>query len=758
MYCLLLLLAQLHTTSSAYQYLNVSTYTIDTTADGTIFDGIGAISGGGGETVLLPSYPKTQQQLILDYLLKPSFGASLHLLKVEIGGDALSTDGAEPSHMHVENEPPNFYRGYEWWMMEQAKQRNPKIKLYGLPWEWPLWVGAGTQDPYHNFSKPLHYVLQWLHGAKTIHNLHLDYIGIWNERQCNPEYVVALRKALDKAGYQQTKIVAPDSAIPEANDLLQAMMSSNELAEAVHAVGYHYPDSNPNISKEVLEKLNYKKIWASEDDSSVDPPVLLTTETLRPRKKYGGGCLVRTINQNYIVGNISSTIVWNLVMARYPQLRWDYTGLMSATDPFKGTFDVLPAVWAAAHTTQFTEPGWKLLPRGSGVGWLKLGGTYVSYTNGGTGGTGESSNGDTQLTIVLEKMDANQSTCQRGQRPVDQVAVTQAENVTFVLSESIAATTLVLFTSHFGASEQSQSESNLFVQRPDVPIVNNTVTIEVLPNHAYTLSTVRTATKGGQKNLLSRTETTSTKEKIIAYAAGSFPTNYNDDFDDCVLSSLPKYIAPMAGAFECMQGSAGRAGTTLRQMAPAMSICDRGDVLPYAIIGDGFRTTYNLTLDVLLLETNAGGAFIGARTKGPVGNGVGMDGIFFATNQTHWWVALQIRALLYSIDNAQVNETKRYTHSNNNNNKVIAVGFLPHSIRCDTTTWCKLSLFVAGASATASINEIVVVSELKIPLPYNHSTAKVAGDVVDLGTGGYASFGTVGYGRVEFDCLRLTSS
>ena len=69
MYCLLLLLAQLHTTSSAYQYFNVSTYTIDTTADGTIFDGIGAISGGGGETVLLPSYPKTQQQLILDYLL-----------------------------------------------------------------------------------------------------------------------------------------------------------------------------------------------------------------------------------------------------------------------------------------------------------------------------------------------------------------------------------------------------------------------------------------------------------------------------------------------------------------------------------------------------------------------------------------------------------------------------------------------------------------------------------------------------------------
>ena len=32
----------------------------------------------------------------------------------------------------------------------------------------------------------------------------------------------------------------------------------------------------------------------------------------------------------------------------YPQMRWDYTGLIAATDPFGGSYDVLPAVWAAA--------------------------------------------------------------------------------------------------------------------------------------------------------------------------------------------------------------------------------------------------------------------------------------------------------------------------------------------------------------------------------------------------------------------------
>src|SRR5437879_6223268 len=64
---------------------------------GRTFDGIGAISGGGGNTRLLTDYPAAQQSQILDYLFMPGYGADLQILKVEIGGDANSTDGAEPS-------------------------------------------------------------------------------------------------------------------------------------------------------------------------------------------------------------------------------------------------------------------------------------------------------------------------------------------------------------------------------------------------------------------------------------------------------------------------------------------------------------------------------------------------------------------------------------------------------------------------------------------------------------------------------------
>lgn len=40
------------------------------------------------------------------------------------------TDGTEPSHMHYENDE-NYFRGYEWWLMKEAKKRNPNITLIG---------------------------------------------------------------------------------------------------------------------------------------------------------------------------------------------------------------------------------------------------------------------------------------------------------------------------------------------------------------------------------------------------------------------------------------------------------------------------------------------------------------------------------------------------------------------------------------------------------------------------------------------------
>ena len=88
---------------------------------------------------LLHDYPEPQRAEILDYMFKPNFGASYHRIKVEIGGDGQGTCGSEASHMRTPTEA-NFTRGYAWWLLAEAKRRNPGIITYALPESWPRWV------------------------------------------------------------------------------------------------------------------------------------------------------------------------------------------------------------------------------------------------------------------------------------------------------------------------------------------------------------------------------------------------------------------------------------------------------------------------------------------------------------------------------------------------------------------------------------------------------------------------------------------
>jgi Glycosyl hydrolase family 59 len=74
---------------------------VETAESGEVYGGVGAISGGGGNSRLLIDYPPAQRDRILDYLFKPGYGAALQILKLEIGGDANSTDGSEPSIEHT---------------------------------------------------------------------------------------------------------------------------------------------------------------------------------------------------------------------------------------------------------------------------------------------------------------------------------------------------------------------------------------------------------------------------------------------------------------------------------------------------------------------------------------------------------------------------------------------------------------------------------------------------------------------------------
>ena len=106
--------------------------------------GVGATSSAGTSR-LLRDYPEPQRSQILDYLFLPSFGASLQHLKVELGSGAETTCGSEPSTMRNAT-AEDYGVGFELWLMAQAKRRNPRILLYGLPLSFPdPGVGGGRR-------------------------------------------------------------------------------------------------------------------------------------------------------------------------------------------------------------------------------------------------------------------------------------------------------------------------------------------------------------------------------------------------------------------------------------------------------------------------------------------------------------------------------------------------------------------------------------------------------------------------------------
>ena len=45
--------------------------------------------------------------------------------------------------MHARDDE-NFSRGYEWWLMREAKKRNSEISLDGVAWGCPGWVATAN--------------------------------------------------------------------------------------------------------------------------------------------------------------------------------------------------------------------------------------------------------------------------------------------------------------------------------------------------------------------------------------------------------------------------------------------------------------------------------------------------------------------------------------------------------------------------------------------------------------------------------------
>ncbi|XP_052771770.1 galactocerebrosidase-like isoform X1 [Mya arenaria] len=572
--------------------LSAGQYTFsDNNGFGRRFDGIGGLSGGGATSKLLPGYPQHLRDQILDYLFKPSFGASLHILKVEIGGGSMSGVGSEATHIYYDGDE-NYERGYEWWIMREAKKRNPNIKIYGLPWVFSGVVSKGQSDsPYTFPDRTVDYIIKWIKGAQDHHNITVDYIGEWNEQNYNITYLKLLRAGLDSAGFSHVRIVAADDFQAEfETSLARDMLLDPELSASVDIFGVHYSSTLSNMGS-----LQWgKQLWASEDYSTLN-------------NDQGARCWARILNQNYVNGLMTSTISWNLIASYYIGMPYQGCGLMTANVPWSGYYEVSPTIWTTAHTTQFTEPGWMYLSHHSGVGQLVGGGSYVALA----------SPDNKHLTIILETMSTtgSDSTCLHEElRPYS----VQKQNVTFTLDGSFKGIGMLhVWFSQIGTQDQNNSSVFFYYQGEIKPNPKGEFELFMVDkNQIYTLTTLATGSHG-------------------TYPAPPgpepFPFPYMDTFDDVVEHQEPYLVAPMAGSFEVVTEPGSPSNKVLRQMTvlPPVDWCETEN-FTLALLGNITWTEFTVETSFSLDVLNASeGVFVAQRINSGGCYTVGGGGLLF---------------------------------------------------------------------------------------------------------------------------------
>jgi galactosylceramidase len=323
---------------------------------GRAFDGVGSVSGGGATSVFLKDYPEPQRTQLLDYLFKPKFGASMNTLFFEIGGDCNATQGSEPSHMHTANDQ-NYQRGYEWWLIKEAKARNANLTLDGVAWGCPGWVGGG------NFwsTDMQNYYVSWIKGLKSTYGFNLDAIGCRNESGTNYTFPVQF-KALMKSNGLTTKLHGFDNWGSTKWDFVPQFNSNAALKDAIDVMSAHTTcDGSASVS-DAMKALN-KPIWDTEEHAY----------------KSGYLCeqlIVNDANKNYINSKITKTVFWYLIEAYYEIENFHDQTMAMSNEPWSGHYQINPGLWGYAHYNQFVDLGWQYID--GACGNLSGGGTYVT--------------------------------------------------------------------------------------------------------------------------------------------------------------------------------------------------------------------------------------------------------------------------------------------------------------------------------------------------------------------------------------------
>ncbi len=525
---------------------------------GRVFEGIGGVSAGAS-TDLLYDYKEPIRGQILDLLFKPKFGAGFQHLKVEMSGGENSTCGSEPSHAITRNELKNpVSRGYEFWLMREAKNRNSDVILEYLPWSFP---GYLKDNIYTNESAE--YFVSFMDVAKRDWNLDIDWVAACeNENGTDRNWIVNhVRPMMDARGYKNVKIQGPDDNSGDWQ-IFEEFDKDSVYNNLIEAVGYHYVTGR-NFTEDMVDgrgrpttekaKKSGKPLWASEDWSWTG-------------KEWGGAgalTLARLYNKFYIRDKITKTLIWAPIGSIYESVTWDKAGAMKANSPWSGYYEVWPTIWATAHTTQFAAPDkWQYLDAACGL--------FDASTYKGS------------CVTLKEKNSPNWSMI---------ICTEKAETIEVDIKKGLSTKTIHVWKS----DEKSQ-----FVQQESIQPRKGKFTLKLHPKSIYSLTT----TTGQQKGAYEIPQ------------ENDFPFPYKEDYEDRKVGDLPKYHSDQTGSFEIAQKADGT--NCLKQINPEqgydwMRIYRPSNIKPNTLIGNVAWQDFTCSVDVYI---DGGNVELGGRVQG----------------------------------------------------------------------------------------------------------------------------------------------
>jgi len=325
---------------------------------------------------------------------------------------------------------------------------------------------------------------------------------------------------LDTAGFDHVGITLEATWQP----LSLKVLTNATFNASVAAVSEHYPCTQKTAIREDTQAAAlkaHKKFWAGEDTPT------------NGTDWAAAGCWGRKLNQHWVYLNATSTVSWAVAWSQYTgaSLEFSGNGLLNASEPWSGHYEIPGTIWMMAHWHQFVQPDtWQFLENTNatsgnvgGSGLLAEGGSYVTLVPVASEVAAGVYPAPT-FTMIVETL---QGSCGMQGKCNALVNTTKPQAASFKLKGALAATKEV----HLWCS----SEAEQFVSKGSAVVTDGVFTMTVEPDTICTVTTLsKKVTKG---------------QHPPAPPSAPFPATHTDTFETYTDDTQAWGFSDMYGSF-----------------------------------------------------------------------------------------------------------------------------------------------------------------------------------------------------------------